>query len=138
MRTLRQKQIEALKLENFENFQKWDKKTVKLRIVLCAGGNMWGGSSYGACITLHGENSISETGTVTIDGTYEHIYNIARGDNGDSSSITHYWDLKDFEKYNIEEPKFKCRVDGNCSGSEEAIDSILGTKKAFLSTSVTL
>jgi hypothetical protein len=104
--------------------REWDKRTLNLLVHIGGAGNMFGGHGRLVHITLHGENSIHETGSITINGIAKDGYNIARGANGDSTAQCDYFKgATSFD--DLKEPTYSIGINGTCGGATEALTSIL-------------
>ena len=123
----------AFALENLKGYsENWDRRTAELVISFNGSGNMFGGRSKFAHITLHGENSIFETETVDFNGFGEVSYNIARGANGGSGSSTTYFKCdKDGSNISIV-PTYKISVEGTCADGVSIVASCVCAKRANL------
>ena len=114
-------------VENLERTSKdWDKRTKDLIVSMGGGANMFGGSSEYLHITIHGENSIRETGLIEVNGRIKRDWNISRGANGPTSSTIAYY------RNGVEKPIYEIKVVGSCGGDVEAISAILSAKVDYL------
>ena len=127
--------VKNLKPESISEFniKPWDEQSTEMVIFVEGSGNMFGGSSILVFVTLHGKNSIHETGSFTLTGIIKSGYNISRGANGDSRCSADYFKgcttLK--ETYDAK-PTYHAEVTNTCGGAEEAICSALSSKKFWL------
>jgi hypothetical protein len=125
---------ENLTFEKLERTSKnWDRQTKEILLYLKGSGDMFGGSTQFLHITLHGDNSLTPTGTITVNGLAKAIYNIARGENGGNYQILSYYkgangstDTRSIEH------TYRIKIDGRCGGCEEALCSILNAEKDWL------
>lgn len=126
--------ISDLSIEKLERTSiNWDKRTKELLLFVCGSGNMFGGSGRMIHITLHGENSIYETGTCSLNGLVEYGTNIARGANGESSAnMKYYKGVNSFTEIGYNKaPNFEITIAGTCGGADGAICEILSATKEW-------
>jgi len=111
----------------------WNYRTKDLLIALKGSGNMFGSSHKLIHVTLHGDNSITKTGVLTINGVATSNINISRGANGETSeTIMYYKGLTDFDNlYNTKE-SFKIAITGSGGGGESALSTMLSAEKTYL------
>ena len=129
------KNYTELSLENLQRTSKnWDGQTKVILLSVDGSGGMFGGGTRLMHITLHGENSITETGTITINGLVTTSYNISRGANGgNSQSLSYYKGLTDFNETYASQPTIKINIEGSCGGAESSICEILSAEKDWIS-----
>lgn len=123
----------TLSLGNLERLSRnWDGRTCEILLYMTGSGNMFGGSGKMLHLTVHGENSIKDKGTIEIIGATQFSYNIARGANGPDSGWMSYYkgitDLKQLDQPNLQ-PTYKVTVEGSGNGTDSAMCQILNTKK---------
>lgn len=126
--------LQLIKLENLQHTSKnWDRRTKDLIVHIEGAGNMWGGWGRMLHVTLHGDNSTTETGLITVNGIIEGGYNISRGANGDSSqNLSYYKGVVDFDDIQHKSPTYKIIIEGTCGGAEEAMCTILSAERDWL------
>lgn len=128
------KTITNLGLQNFDRTSKnWDKRTKTLLVHVEGSGNMFGGGGKLIHVTLHGDNSITDTGSVTIEGVATYGHNISRGANGDNSQTVKYFKgIENFDDVNTKTPTYMIEITGSCGGGEDALRSILQAELEWL------
>lgn len=117
-----EKQIAVESLEILS--KNWDNRTIKI-LVCESRGNMFGGQGEGVVVTVHGENSISQTGKIELVGRVTFSYNISRGVNGPKSETLTYTPINGSDPITI-------NIVGSCGGAKEALCAILGCQKDYL------
>lgn len=123
--------LTQLSIKNLERTSKnWDKRTKDILLFISGGSNMFGGSTKMLHITLHGENSIVETGTITINGVVVGGYNISRGANGVNwQKLSYYKGVESFSDIDFKKPTYTINIEGSCTGAEDAMCAILSAEK---------
>ena len=130
------KNILELTLEDLKETSKnWDGSSKYLLVYLEGSGDMFGGSAKFVYVTLHGKNSIYETGSIRVDGIAKMSYNIARGGNGETCQVVSYYkgvtDFKDTYTLNPK-PTYKVTIEGSCGSGEEALRSFLRAEQDWI------
>jgi len=113
----------------------WDKRTTNILLRVSGHGNMFGGSGCGYLLTVHGENSIEQTGKIDIKGVFIDSYNISRGANGDNRGrVAYYGNITDINLYedNFAGPNFEINVKGSCDTGIDTLCTILSAKLDFI------
>lgn len=125
--------LQNLSVSNLERTSKnWDKRTTDVLVAFGGYGNMFGGSGKLVHLRIHGDNSMTETGTIDIKGVAIYSSNIARGENGPSSSICQYYTgATSFDDLSSKEASYTIKTEGTCGGYDDALSSILSAKKEW-------